>query len=118
VSWSTSARGGVLDTLLDGAYLALYTAEPSDAGGGTELTGDSYSRQAVTFERTDAVAVNDAEVNFDCEGEDWGEIGWAALFDAPTDGNFLMWEPLGTPRTVEDGDSIQLAAGAIVVELT
>jgi hypothetical protein len=118
VSWSTSARGGVLDTLLEGAYLALYTTTPSDAGGGTELTGDSYSRQAVTFERTDAVAVSDVDVNFDCEGEDWGELVAAALFDAPTDGNFLMWEPLSEPRTVEDGDSIQFAAGAIAVELT
>lgn len=31
-------------------YVALYTAAPSDSGGGTEVSGNGYSRQAVTFD--------------------------------------------------------------------
>jgi hypothetical protein len=30
-------------------YVALYTATPSDAGGGTEVSGGSYARTAGTF---------------------------------------------------------------------
>ena len=29
-------------------YVALYTAAPSDTGGGTEVSGGSYVRKAVT----------------------------------------------------------------------
>ena len=31
-------------------YVGLYTAAPNDAGGGTEVSGSGYSRQAVTFD--------------------------------------------------------------------
>jgi len=30
-------------------YVALYTAAPSDSGGGTEVSTGGYARQAVTF---------------------------------------------------------------------
>ena len=33
-------------------YVALYTAAPSDSGGGTELSGSGYSREAVTIIRS------------------------------------------------------------------
>ena len=30
-------------------YMALYTAAPSDAGGGTEVVGNGYARLAIPF---------------------------------------------------------------------
>jgi hypothetical protein len=30
-------------------YVALYTLAPSDSGGGTEVSGGGYARQAVIF---------------------------------------------------------------------
>lgn len=30
-------------------YAALFTAAPGEAGGGTEVTGGSYIRKAITF---------------------------------------------------------------------
>lgn len=33
-------------------YLALYTVAPTDNGGGTEVTGGSYARKAVTNNTT------------------------------------------------------------------
>ena len=30
-------------------YIALFTAAPSDSGGGTEVSGSGYAREAVTF---------------------------------------------------------------------
>jgi len=51
--WSET---NVLDWLMGGAtptrptarYLALYTAAPNDAGGGTEVSTGGYARQALT----------------------------------------------------------------------
>ena len=31
-------------------YVALYTVAPSDAGGGTEVSGNGYSRQTVAWD--------------------------------------------------------------------
>jgi len=31
-------------------YVGLFTAAPSDSGGGTEVSGNGYSRQSVTFD--------------------------------------------------------------------
>ena len=48
-------------------YVALYTAAPSDSGGGTEVSGAGYARQSVAF---DAAATpggttsNSADVSF------------------------------------------------------
>ena len=33
-------------------YLALFTAMPSDSGGGTEVSGGSYARVAITNNAT------------------------------------------------------------------
>ena len=30
-------------------YLGAYTVAPDDTGGGTEVTGNGYARQAITF---------------------------------------------------------------------
>ena len=30
-------------------YVSLWTSDPTDAGSGTEVSGGSYARQAVTF---------------------------------------------------------------------
>jgi hypothetical protein len=30
-------------------YVGLYTAAPTDAGGGTEVSGNGYAREAATF---------------------------------------------------------------------
>ena len=39
-------------------YLALYTAAPSDAGGGTECAGGSYARASVTNDATNFPAAS------------------------------------------------------------
>ena len=41
-------------------HIALYTASPSDPGGGTEVTGGGYARQAVTFTVSGNTASNNA----------------------------------------------------------
>ena len=43
-------------------YLALFTAAPSDSGGGTEVSGGAYARQSVTFTVSGNTATNSAEI--------------------------------------------------------
>ncbi len=44
-------------------------------------------------------------------GAAWGPIGFAALFDAQTAGNLLLWFPLPVPVTVQAGGTITSGGG-------
>jgi len=101
-------------------WVALFTAAPSDAGGGTEVTGGSYARvdlapldanwtatqggtsgnsTGTTGQVTNAVAIT-----YPAPTADWGSIGWFAIMDASTAGNMLIWDALTAARTVLNGD--------------
>lgn len=73
-------------------YLALYTASPSDAGGGTEVSGGGYVRQAVTVSAT---YTNSNLIQFPNTG--WsGNIVAVGLFDASSGGNFLLYKTISS----------------------
>lgn len=92
-----------------GWFLALYTSPPSDAGGGTELSGAGYARQAISFDADGAA--NDAEIVFGPASGDWGTITHAAIFDDA--GRFLAWAGLAAEKIVPTGDSLRFPAGAL-----
>jgi hypothetical protein len=96
-------------------YLALYSAAPNDAGGGTELSGSGYSRQAVDF-GTDGKS-NVEDVVFEASGGDWAEATHVGIFDAPTSGNLILYGAMTAPKQLDDGDTLTFAAGAIDVSL-
>ena len=41
--------GGAAYTSPTNVYLALYTVAPTDSGGGTEVSGNGYARQQMSF---------------------------------------------------------------------
>lgn len=83
-------------------YVALYTAAPSDAGSGTEVTGGSYARVSVTNNTTNWPAAssgsksNGTAISFPTASAGWGTVEAAALMDASTSGNQLAWAELLT----------------------
>jgi len=98
-------------------YLALYTANPTDAGGGTEVTGAGYARQAITFGAASGGAMsNTAQVSFTASGGDYGTVTGIGIFDASTAGNLLAWDAI-TSAAVTDGDSINFPIGDIDITL-
>jgi hypothetical protein len=104
-------------------YVGLFTAAPSDTGGGTEVTGNGYARVAtgtITVSGTSpTTATNAAAIEFAAaSGGNWGAIGWAAIFDADTGGNMIAWAALSTSRTINDGDVLRIPAGDLDVTLT
>jgi hypothetical protein len=103
-------------------YVGLFTAAPSDTGGGTEVSGNAYARKAtgtITVAGTATTATNDAAIEFAAaSGGNWGTITHAAVFDASSGGNMLAWAALATSRTINDGDVFRIPAGSLTVTLT
>lgn len=101
-------------------YIGLFTAAPSDAGGGTEVTGGGYAR--VSYPPGDAnwtatqggivgvssgttgATSNAAVVTFATPSADWGTVTHFGIFDAATGGNPLVLGPLTASRDILNGD--------------
>lgn len=99
-------------------YLALFTAAPSDSGGGTELSGLGYARQAVTFgAAAGPVTSNTSTHTFTASGGSWGTVTHYGIFDASSGGSLLWHGALTTPRTIADGESLTVAAAAFTLTM-
>ena len=104
-------------------YVGLFTAAPSDAGGGTEVSGNAYVRKAtgtMTVSGTSPTnCTNSAAIEFAAaSGGNWGTITHVAIFDASSGGNMLGWSALTTSRTINDGDILRIPAGDLDITLT
>jgi len=99
-------------------YAGLFTSDPTDAGSGTEVSGGSYAREAITFGApSNGVSVNSAAVEFDQATGDWGTITHFAIFDALTTGNMLYYGALTASKTIETGDVFKFATSSVSVTL-
>jgi len=99
-------------------YVGLYTTDPTDADTGTEVSGGSYARVAVTFNApSDGVTTNSAAVEFPQATGSWGSVGWIGIEDALTGGNLLYHTPLDAAKTIDSGDIFKIAIGSLSVTL-
>lgn len=100
------------------AYVGLFTAAPSDAGGGTEVTGGSYARKSTAGADWNAAAAGSSSnanaITFVTATASWGTVTHFGIFDAATAGNLLRWAALTTSKTIGNGDTASFAAGALV----
>lgn len=103
-------------------YIALYSAAPTAAGGGTELTGNGYARiinNTWDAASSTGITANTGAITFAAaSGGDWLEAVAFGIFDAITGGNFLAWGDLTVSKTVTDGDTAEFAAGELDITLT
>ncbi len=132
---STYAEKAVLDQLFGATaystpatlYVALYTATPSDSGGGTEVSGGSYARVAVTNNTTNfpastggapASKSNGTAITFPAPTAAWGVVTSFGVLDASTAGNLLWWGALTVSKTINNGDAApSFAASALTFTL-
>lgn len=99
-------------------FLALFTAAPSDSGGGTELSTGGYARQAITFgAASSGVVANTSTHTFTATGASWGSVTHYGIFSASSAGTLYWHGALGTPRTIADGESLTVAASAFTLTL-
>lgn len=121
-----SAAAGTGPTNL---YYGLLTAAPSDAGGGTEVSGGSYARVAVASSMANyagtqgaattvassgasATTSNNNPITFPAPTANWGVVGNFGIYDALTGGNLLWHGALSAPKTINNGDAAPSFAAA------
>jgi len=105
---------------MNNPYVSLHTADPTDAGTGTEVSGGSYARTAASFATasgTTGLVATDADVTFPTATGSWGVVGWIGLWDASTGGNMLYHTALDATKTVDAGDIFKITTGNLTVEL-
>jgi len=127
-------RGQTFPAAPTNTYAALFTVAPSDAGGGTEVTGGSYARVAIpgaltswagtqgagtttASTGTSGTTSNNNPITFPAPTAAWGTVVGTALFDAVTGGNMIVYNTLVTNRVINNGDSApSFAAGTFSIQ--
>lgn len=106
-------------------YLALLTAAPGDSttlATMTELTTAGYSRQVCAWSAPTgdpSLSSNTATITFGPFGADPPSVGWAALVSAAsgTTGDFIAYWTADVAQDAANGQSIQVAIGALTLSL-
>ncbi len=115
-------------------YVGLSTAPCSDSSFGTEVSGGSYARVSVTANTTNWAGTqsagsttassgtggqtsNNIAVNFPTPSAGWGTVTHWFLADASTSGNLLICAALTVSKTINSGDTVSFAIGALTVTL-
>ena len=98
-------------------YLGLHTADPTDAGTGTEVSGGSYARQSFSSTVSGNAASNTSAIDFPTATASWGTVGWVAVWDNLTGGNLLFHGALTASKTIASGDVFRVPAGDLDITL-
>tara|TARA_B110000858_G_scaffold58127_3_gene67702 strand:- start:824 stop:1204 length:381 start_codon:yes stop_codon:yes gene_type:complete len=125
MSFSNYLETEILDHVFGGAaytapstlYVALYTATPNDAGGGTELSGSGYTRKSAAFATSGATTSNSGAIEYDTATGSWGTITHIGVFDAATSGNLMAYGALSSSKAVDTGDVFRIPAGDLDITL-
>ena len=129
ITGATAAAGSGPTNL----YVGLFTAAPSDTGGGTEVSGNGYARVTIASSLntwagtqlagsitassgTGGQTSNNGSISFPTPtGAGWGSVVAFGIFDAASAGNLLLYGTLSTPKAVNPSDSPSFNAAALTV---
>lgn len=124
---STPYANDVLDALFGSGspatlYVGLFTDMPdSDGTGGTEVTGGSYARVAVTNNSTKWPAAsagqksNGEAINFATATANWGTVKGVGIFSASSGGTPKYFGALEANRTINNGDAFSFAIAQLLI---
>lgn len=105
---STSAPSAV--------YLGLATASLQDDASGTELTGNNYTRKAITFASASSGSIaSNSAVEFNSATGSWGSVSHWGIFDASSSGNLLFHGSFTSAKTIASGDILKVASGSLTI---
>ena len=106
---------------MNNPYVSLHTADPTDAGTGTEVSGTGYARVTASFgvaAGTTGSVTTDADTTWSAAGSGgWGTVGWIGLWDAASGGNMLYHTALDAAKTIDEGDVFKITATNLTVAL-
>lgn len=132
LAFGDNARNGLLNLAFGGTsysrpstlYVGAFTsAQSSPSGGGTEVTGGSYARVAVTNNPTNFPASsagsksNGATISFPAATASWGTVTDIAVFDAASGGNLLAYDTLTASRAISSGNTLRLTTGQLTIAI-
>ena len=105
-------------------FASLHTGDPGETGASELSSGSGYARQSASF----AAAVDPAGTTTNQNAltfgpaatSNWGTVSGVGIVDMSTlgSGNFLFAGLLATARVVAIGDSLQIASGSLVVQMS
>jgi len=105
---STSAPSAV--------YLGLSTASLNDDASGTELTGNNYTRKAITFASASSGSIaSNSAVEFDSATGSWGTVSHWGIWDASSSGNLLFHGAFTASKSIATGDILKVASGSLTI---
>jgi hypothetical protein len=136
------AENRIVDALLRGqalgapatVHVGLDTVACTEAGGGTEVTGGSYARVAVTSSLanwagtqsagstvassgTSGTTGNNAPITFPTPTGSWGTVVSVRFWDAASAGNAWVCTPLTVSQTINTGNAVSFPAGSLTLQI-
>ena len=132
-AFSSDLEDKVMNHILGGSdyarlatvYLALYTAAPTEAGGGTEVTSSNgYTRLAITNNATNFPASSGGQKSngiaftfTPASGGSWGTVSHWAIMSAASGGSILFFGALNATKLINDTDTLSFAIGQLNILL-
>jgi len=99
-------------------WLALFTAAPSDASGGTEATGGNYARKSSgAWTSGTALVANAATVTFATCTSTVGSVTHFALMTDSATGFMVGWATLSAARDLATNDVAAFEVGSLTISL-
>lgn len=115
-------------------YVALFTTCPTDSTAGTEVSGGSYARVAVTASLanwagtqsaasttassgTGGTTSNNNVITFPAATADWGTVNCFGYMTASTSGTLVFYAALTASRNITNGSTASFAAAALTLQL-
>ena len=113
-----SVANTILDNTASGLYLGLATTSPTATSNGTEISGNGYARQAISFAAASAgTKAQSATVTFPAaSGAQGTAVAWV-LWTALTGGTQVAWKPI-TPIAINNGDQVTLPSATVNLSLS
>lgn len=119
-------------TIAANFHVGLSTAACSDSSVGTEATGGSYARVSIARSLTNFAGTqsagsttassgtggqtsNNIAINFPTPTAGWGTVTHFFISDASSGGNLILCKSLTTSKTINSGDTVSFAIGALTV---
>jgi hypothetical protein len=98
-------------------YVGLYTTMPTRSTAGTEVSGGSYARVAVTFSAASSgTSANSGTLTWPAATADWGTVLGVCISDASTAGNQLWYGTLTASRNITNGTTFSIATSALTLD--
>ncbi len=98
-------------------YVGLFTDDPTEAGTGTEITGNAYARTVVAFTISGNAATNTGAVEFPEATGSWGTITHIGVMTASTGGTMIVHAALSASKAIASGDVFRINAGDLDITL-